>query len=215
MDIAFVNLKPGTAKTTSAVWLSYALHQLGKEVWYIDTDPAGSGLAWSDLIAANNPGSGGFPFKVVGLPVKDVHRRARDYGTDQAIRIYDTPQAEDHAAIVRSVMRFVDEVVVPVAPNGIEINRMGPIRNEIEDIDTLRDHPVRSSVLLNRVDSRAASGDYWAGVLIEAGYHVLATRIPAIQLYSQSFGKPISAKDTAYASLGTELLERHEKAGAR
>ncbi len=210
MDIAFANLKPGTAKTTSAVWLAYALHLAGEEVWFMDTDPAASGLAWSDRIASNNPGSGGFPFKVVGLPVKDVHRRARDYGSDKAIRVYDTPQAEDHAVIVRSVLRLADEIVIPVAPNGIEIERMGPMQQEIDDVADLRSSPARSSVLLNRVNRTAGDADYWEGVLKEGGYHVLTTRIPNIRLYSQSFGTPISPKDTAYSALATELLDRHK-----
>ena len=47
--IAFVNAKPGTGKTTSAVWLAHAFVAEGRPVFLIDADPAASALEWSDL----------------------------------------------------------------------------------------------------------------------------------------------------------------------
>lgn len=223
MDIAFVNLKPGTGKTTSAAWTAGALHAMDREPWLFDCDPAASSLAWSDRVAARSSDGTGFQFRIVGLPSREVHRRAHDYGGPGADRIYDTPQAEDHAAIVRSVMRIADHVILPVAPNPIEIDRMGPIRELVDDVDDLRDTPLRVSVLLNRTDTRdisrdtgrSANADYWADVLTAGGFHVLTTRIPAVKVYSQAFGEPISAKGTAYADLARELISLHEGEPAR
>ncbi|WP_206664246.1 ParA family protein, partial [Thermomonospora catenispora] len=36
------NLKPGTAKTTSAVWLAHAAHEAGQRVLLVDADPGGA-----------------------------------------------------------------------------------------------------------------------------------------------------------------------------
>lgn len=200
-----MNLKPGTAKTTCAVWTAHAFHALGHEVWLMDCDAAASALRWSDL-------AGGFPFSIVGLPVKDVHRRADEYGNRDAVRVYDTPQMEDHAGVVRSVLRRVDEVLVPVAPTPIEIDRMAPVRNEVQELDAVRPASPRLGVLLNRVVRSASSGGYWRELLTEDGYDVLTTCIPRLELYSQSFGEPVKARGSAYQVLAEELVRRHEEA---
>ncbi|MFF3672107.1 AAA family ATPase [Microtetraspora malaysiensis] len=38
------NLKPGTAKTTSAVWLAHALYEQGHKVLLVGADPGGAHL---------------------------------------------------------------------------------------------------------------------------------------------------------------------------
>ena len=45
------NLKPGTGKTTSAVWLAHIFVQAGNSVLLVDADPSGSALEWADLAA--------------------------------------------------------------------------------------------------------------------------------------------------------------------
>lgn len=201
MDIGYVNRKPGTAKTTCAVWTACALDELGYEVWLIDCDPAASTLRWSDL-------AGGFEFGLAGLPTRDVHRRAVEYGGPEAVRIYDTPAMEDHAGVVRSVLRQVDEVIVPVAPSPIEIERMAPVRDEVRDLDAVRRELPRLSVLLNRVVRSASSGPYWRGLLAEDGYEVLSNEIPNWQAFSQSFGESVKPWATPYQTLAEELMTR-------
>ena len=51
LSLALANLKPGTGKTTSAVWLAYVFAQAGNSVLLVDADPSGSALEWSDLAA--------------------------------------------------------------------------------------------------------------------------------------------------------------------
>jgi hypothetical protein len=63
LSVALANLKPGTGKTTSAVWLAHVFAQAGNSVLLVDADPSGSALEWSDL-AAMYPGlraAGGVP----------------------------------------------------------------------------------------------------------------------------------------------------------
>src|SRR5690348_4981782 len=92
LTIALVNLKPGTGKTTSAVWLAHALHARGLSVLLVDADPAASALRWSDL-------ADGFPFRVAGLPVRDLHRRVPDVAAGVDAVVIDVPQIEDHAGV--------------------------------------------------------------------------------------------------------------------
>src|SRR5437762_3103201 len=78
LSVALLNLKPGTGKTTSAVWLAHIFAQAGKRVLLVDADPSGSALAWSDLAAMDPrlPPRTAFRFRIVALPSRGLHPRA-------------------------------------------------------------------------------------------------------------------------------------------
>jgi chromosome partitioning protein len=193
LSVALANLKPGTGKTTSAVWLAHVFAQAGNSVLLVDADPAGSALEWSDL-AALDPRiipQDAFPFRIVALPSRELHRRLPEIARDDDVVIIDTPQIEDHAAIARSALRYADEIVIPCAPTPIEINRTTPVRDEIADVREMRITPVRSAILLNRCVTRAHSTTDARQALEGLGYEVLATAVPRLEVYAQSFGLPI------------------------
>lgn len=201
LRIALINLKPGTGKTTTAVWLSYAFHRRSHGVGLADADPGKSALAWSDQI------KGGFPFRLAGLPVKDFHRRAEDFGHGSDVVIGDIPQIEDHAAIARSAMRWADIRIIPVAPTGIEMDRMAPVLDVLDEMEDVLRPGSFTVALLNRVVGSAGSGKRARTSLQKAGYDVLTTAIPRLEIYADSFGRHPDT-NTAYDQLATELLER-------
>jgi chromosome partitioning protein len=210
--LALANLKPGTGKTTSAVWLAHVFAQAGNSVLLVDADPSGSALEWSDL-AAMYPGvappQAAFPFRIVALPSRELHRRVPEMAHDDDVVIIDTPQIEDHAGIARSALRYADEVVIPCAPSPIEINRTTPVREEIAEVRALRDRPLRSVVLLNRCVSRAHSTGDAREALEGLGYDVLGTVVPRREVYAQSFGLPIKqAGREVWRQVARELIER-------
>ena len=177
LSLALANLKPGTGKTTSAVWLAHVFAQAGNSVLLVDADPSGSALEWSDLAAMDpqlTPREA-FPFRVVALPSRELHRRLPEIARDDDVVIIDTPQLEDHAAIARSALRYADEIVIPCAPNPIEINRTTPVRDEIAEMEPVRDRPARSAILLNRCITRAHSVSDARQALQDLGYDVLST----------------------------------------
>ena len=193
LSLALANLKPGTGKTTSAVWLAHIFARAGNSVLLVDADPSGSALEWSDL-AAMDPRLAprqAFPFRIVALPSRELHRRVPEIARENDVVIIDAPQLEDHAGIARSALRYADEIVIPCAPNPIEINRTTPVRDEIAEIDSLRDRPARSAILLNRCITRAHSISDARQALQDLGYDVLATAVPRLEAYAQSFGLPI------------------------
>jgi chromosome partitioning protein len=212
LSVALANLKPGTGKTTSAVWLTHVFARAGNSVLLVDADPSGSALEWSDL-AAMDPRlaapQAAFPFRIVALPSRELHRRLPDIARDDDVVIIDTPQIEDHAAIARSALRYADEIVIPCAPNPIEINRTTPVRDEINDLEAIRDRPARSAVLLNRCITRAHSVSDAREALQDLGYDVLATAVPRLEVYAQSFGMAIP--DTGcdvWRQVVRDLIER-------
>ena len=194
LRLALANLKPGTGKTTSAVWLAHVFARAGNSVLLVDADPSGSALEWSDL-AAMDPRlaapQAAFPFRIVALPSRELHRRLPDIARDDDVVIIDAPQIEDHVGIARSALRCADLILIPCAPSPIEINRTSPMREEINDIGAVRDRPARSAVLLNRCVTRATSTADAREALQDLGYDVLGTAVPRLEVYAQSFGMPI------------------------
>ena len=212
LSLALANLKPGTGKTTSAVWLAHVFAQAGNSVLLVDADPAGSALEWSDLAAMDprlaSP-QAAFPFRIVALPSRELHRRVPEIARDDDVVIIDTPQIEDHGAIARSALRYANEVVIPCAPSPIEINRTSPVRDEIAEIQALREIPVRSAVLLNRCITRAHSTVDAREALAGLGYEVLETAVPRLEVYAQSFGVPIRHTGTdIWRQVARDLIDR-------
>src|SRR5437588_5694561 len=91
LSLALANLKPGTGKTTSAVWLAHVFAQAGNSVLLVDADPSGSALEWSDLAGLDpriTPREA-FPFRVVALPSRELHRRLPEIARDDDVVIID------------------------------------------------------------------------------------------------------------------------------
>ncbi|MCC5582162.1 hypothetical protein IMZ11_41885, partial [Microtetraspora sp. AC03309] len=144
-------------------------------------DPAGSALAWSDAVE-------GFPFGVYGLAVKDAGKRLAAIAGPKTIVVVDLPQAEDHGAIVRSVLRRVDEITIPVAPSTIEIERTSAIADLLDEVTEVREHQARVAILLNRVVGGARSGPDARAALTDLGYEVLRPQIPRREAYALAYG---------------------------
>ncbi len=209
--LALANLKPGTGKTTSAVWLAHVFAEAGNRVLLVDADPSGSALEWSDL-AAMYPGlppQAAFPFRIVALPSRELHRRVPEIAQADDVVIIDAPQLEDHVGIARSALRYADQVLIPCAPSPIEINRTSPMRDEISEVWAIRDGPARSAVLLNRCITRAHSTADAREALQGLGYDVLETAVPRLEVYAQSFGLPIPGTGRqVWRDVAADLISR-------
>ena len=140
--LALANLKPGTGKTTSAVWLAHVFAEAGNSVLLVDADPSGSALEWSDLAAmSQEPPRRRRSRSGSGSSLRELHRRVPEIAKADDVVIIDAPQLEDHVGIARSALRCADLILIPCAPSPIEINRTSPMREEINDIGAVRDRP--------------------------------------------------------------------------
>lgn len=195
LTITFANLKPGSGKTTCAVWLAHSFHELGHTVLLVDADPGESVLQWHTLC-------GGFPFKVAPMPYRDLHKRLGGYRRPGDIVVIDSPQYEDHTPIARSALQAATHVVVPVAPTPIEIARAAPTLTEVK----ANAPGARVSVLLNRCVARANSPADARDTLTQIGYYVQPFTVPRLELYAQSFGGPVPEGDPVFWAVARELL---------
>jgi chromosome partitioning protein len=121
--------------------------------------------------------------------MRQAPQNAEARGCD--VVIIDCPQIEDHPKITGLAMQLADELVIPAAPTPIEIERTTPMLAKIDAADAVRLVPLRSAILLTRTVANANSTADAREVLRSLGFDILATSVPRLEIYAQSFGGPI------------------------
>lgn len=176
MRIAIVNLKGGTGKTTTSVFLAAVLNEQGPTL-LIDADPQGSALSWSES-------AGDFSFPVISLPVKDLPKRIGQLEAGFKHVVVDTPPGE--LAVVRSALMAVDQVVIPLPPSLMDIDRLRPTLELIAEVEGLSE--LKLHILLTRVRKGTKSLVAARTILGEFGLSVLEAEIPLREGYATAFG---------------------------
>src|SRR4051812_9684424 len=116
--LVIANFKGGTGKTTTTAFTSHVLHEQGRRVLVVDADPQGSSLKW------NEQAPGGWPFPVIGMSTKTLHRDLPGITGSHEVIVIDTPPLEDQRGVVMSALRLATHVLVPMAPSPIEYERL-------------------------------------------------------------------------------------------
>jgi chromosome partitioning protein len=202
--LAVVNLKGGTSKTTTAVYLAHALHERGRRVLLIDADPQGSALSWNE----DTPEP--FPFPVFGLPTRELHRQLMDaVSPDIDAIVIDTPPLDQKSGIVVSALRAATLVIVPVAPSPIEYKRLAQVAETVSDAADFRPDGQAAplAVLLTRTVPNASSTDVWREQIRAEGFWCLDAEVRRLERFAQAYGENITdAAQTAYGVAVDELM---------
>jgi len=198
MRTAVVNLKGGTAKSTSAMFLAAALAKRGRTL-LVDCDPQGSALTWAEDAEADG---GELGFNVVSIPTRDVKKRVDRLAGDYEHVVLDTPPAE--LDIVRAALHAADVVLVAISPSDMDINRFRPTLELVAEVEAVTDLDYRVVLTMVRRISREGRD---ARVAMEAlELPVLATEIPFLGVYRRAFGETIEETGD-YEKVAEELLE--------
>jgi chromosome partitioning protein len=197
VKIAVVNLKGGTAKTTSAVFLAAACSRAGRTL-LVDCDPQGSALAWAE--DAEHDG-GEMGFNVVSLPTRDVHKRVGKLAVDYEYVVLDTPPGE--MSITRAALLAVDVAVVAMNPSVMDMSRFRPTLELIAEVESLVDLAYR--ILFTRVRRITREGRNARQVMGELDLPVMHSEVPLLSFYADAFGNVVADLGD-YADVADELL---------
>ena len=198
MRVAIVNLKGGTAKTTSAVFLAAAFARRGRTL-VVDCDPQGSALAWAEDAEHEGAELG---FNIVSLPTRDVHKRVAKLAVDYEHVILDTPPGE--LSITRAALLAAEVAVVAMNPSVMDMNRFRPTLELIAEVENLVDLEYR--VLFTRVRRITREGRNARAVMEELDLSVMRSEVPLLSFYADAFGTIVDDLGD-YEDVATELLE--------
>ncbi len=198
MKVAVVNLKGGTTKTSSSMFLAAALSRRGRTL-LVDCDPQGSSLSWSEGAEADG---GRLPFSVMGLPTKDVHKKLRGFEGDYRHIVLDTPPGD--LGIVRSALLAADTALVAVQATAMDLDRVQPTIDLIAEMEPIND--LTFSILLARVRRISREGQDARAAMEGAGLPVMKAEVPQLGFYADAFGEPFGEDLGEYERVAAELL---------
>lgn len=169
--IALVNRKGGTGKTTSAIYLAAALHAHGRPVIGLDADPDAS---WLKMHAA-----GLLPYQVAQ---GDRDRLGAQVDEVDGIVIIDTPPNDEAAIFIAAGL--ADEVLIPLAPTGLDVGRLLTTVNTVAHVERMRNRPL-GSVLVTRYRQRLIVAREIIDELEQRGMPLLESKIRQLTEYEK------------------------------
>jgi chromosome partitioning protein len=191
--IAVANLKGGTGKTTTSVFLATGLHRRGERTLLVDADPQGSALSWSAKVD-------GWTTPTIGMPKPILHRQVAELSRGFEHVVMDCPPADE--AIVRSALLAADLVLMPMAPSMMDLDRLKPTLALLADVEPMNEP--RFAALLTRVRTRtrmSAAARVW---LQSLDVPVLVAEIPLREVFTTALGE-LPRPGTEYDAVITEI----------
>ncbi|WP_102124660.1 ParA family protein [Deinococcus planocerae] len=191
--LAILSLKGGVGKTTTTLYLAAVAASQGQAVTVIDADSEHSAHRW----AAHAE----LPFEVIQGEPDRLARQVRAAGTMGGVVIIDTPP--NSRELLLRAGGLADTALVPVAPTGLEVDRLRPTLELLADLQAQREE-LDVAVLLTRYNPRRRLAREAEEAL--TGLPVLNARVRELEAYKAAFGgTPTDLEE--YAAVWKELQE--------
>lgn len=175
MIVALVSLKGGVGKTTSAIYFATVAEESGEAPVVLDADNERSALEWA--------ATGELPFEVLKAERDRLARQARTLEKEGRTVIIDAPP--NNREILWAASAVADRVVVPVAPTGVDVNRLRATLEVLLDVEATRGE-LETRILLTRWDRRKRLAREAEELL--ARFPLLGARIRSLTRYEDGFG---------------------------
>lgn len=213
MNIAVLNQKGGTGKTTVSIHLAHAFALKGLKVLLVDSDPQGSTRDW---IAARNQEA---PFSVIGLdrPVIHIELPKLSKGYDYVL-IDGAPRVSD---LTRSAILASDLVLVPIQPSPLDIWAAHEVVELIQEAKIYKS-ALEAAFLVNRKIMNTAIAREVSEVLQNYPFPVLKAAMSQRVAFAESLNTGSTVLETApnglaaaeILAIAAELLASMKQAGA-
>lgn len=187
MKLAVTNLKGGTGKTTTAVYLA---HHLGAVI--VDADPQASAAGWADAVAEDGLT---FGVSVTRLPDPKLGERL-----PRADRLVIDCSPRDHA-ITDAAIRAADLVVIPSATTAADMDRTWATLDLAASLGT----PAVVLLVRVRVGTRSLAATVQA--LADEKVTALDPRIPQREALAVAWGQPITRDAFGYDQAAQQIQE--------
>jgi chromosome partitioning protein len=198
MIIAMVHQKGGVGKTTLSINLAGELARDGHKVLYVDADPQGSGLDWSEARE-------GEPlFSMVGMPKPILHKELPGLSAGYDFTIVDGPPRV--SGVTRSILLCADLALIPVQPSPYDVWAAKEILEIAQEATTFNEK-LKTAFVINRKIVNTAIGRDVEGALREYEIPVLESAIHQRVIFAESasVGKCVFEVDAK--STGTKEIE--------
>lgn len=195
--LALVSLKGGVGKTTSTIHLAAVAAREGRRVTVLDGDSEHSALHWSQLASQLGP----LPFEVLACEERSVISQARELRDQGSVVIIDTPP-NDRTLLIKAA-GIADHIVVPVAPTGIDLDRLRGTLQLLADTSAISGRELDVAILLVRFMARKALAREAEELLRD--FPILGTKIRALKTYEEAFGSAPEYLDE-YAGVWNEVM---------
>jgi len=173
--VALVNLKGGVGKTTSALYFAAVSEERDEKPVVLDADNERSALEWA--------AAGELPFEVLAAQKDGLARQARALEQEGRTVIIDAPP--NSREVLWAAAAVADRVVVPVAPTGVDVNRLRATLEVLLDVEATRGG-LDTSILLTRWDRRKRLAREAEELLGRSP--LLNARIRSLTRYEDGFG---------------------------
>lgn len=173
--IAISNLKGGTTKTTTAIYLATALTELTDDtVTVLDLDPQGSATEWAGLADDNDAP---LPFDVNPINARALTRLNNQPGH---WNIIDCPPGA--SSTIDAALDASDMTIIPVSPSGMQADRMWAT------IDVAEARNTHARVLVTNVRPQTISARNMIAALDESDVIRCSPVIPQREAINASWG---------------------------
>lgn len=181
MILSIVNIKGGSARTTTAMFLASAYLHLGYEVTVVDTDYQQSAAKWAERVRDTGQPLL-FPVDSCTLTTRalrtepDKVEQITRLDAPGAMTILDTTSATPE--IMPVISKISDFALVPFATPPVDYQAT---------LDTLRSLTIAHAVVMTRVDYKKREEEQMRQRFHEDGVHVLKATIPYRECYRRVY----------------------------